>query len=211
MEDIILLGMGGHAHSVVDSIEQSKEYRIIGFLDFEEKKTEKFRQYRVLDTDRALKRFYDKGVRNAFVTVGYMGNGDIRKCLYQELKSIGYKLPNIIDSFAIVANDVVLDEGIYIGKGAIINANVQIDKMCIVNSGAIIEHDCRINEYTHIAVGSVLCGQVSVGNNTLIGANSTIIQGLNIGNKVIVGAGTVITKNIADEMIKYGNIEKRRI
>lgn len=31
MENIILLGLGGHAHSVVDSIEQAGEYNIIGF------------------------------------------------------------------------------------------------------------------------------------------------------------------------------------
>lgn len=33
MEEIILLGMGGHAHSVVDSIEREGRYHIAGFLD----------------------------------------------------------------------------------------------------------------------------------------------------------------------------------
>lgn len=31
MEDIVLLGIGGHAHSIVDSIEQKKQYNIVGF------------------------------------------------------------------------------------------------------------------------------------------------------------------------------------
>lgn len=33
MEDIILLGIGGHAHSVVDSVECAGQYHIVGFLD----------------------------------------------------------------------------------------------------------------------------------------------------------------------------------
>ncbi len=33
MEEIILLGCGRHAHSVVDSIETGKKYHIAGFLD----------------------------------------------------------------------------------------------------------------------------------------------------------------------------------
>lgn len=31
MEKIILIGAGGHAKSVVDSIEQAAEYEIVGF------------------------------------------------------------------------------------------------------------------------------------------------------------------------------------
>lgn len=45
MEDIILLGAGGHAHSVVESIEQSGKYNIIGFLDTEENHGKHFGRY----------------------------------------------------------------------------------------------------------------------------------------------------------------------
>lgn len=51
MENIILLGIGGHAHSVIDSIEQTGKYRIIGFLDREEKQGESYRDYPVLGVD----------------------------------------------------------------------------------------------------------------------------------------------------------------
>lgn len=54
MEDIILLGLGGHARSVVDSIEQVGKYNIIGFLDTEEMQGKRFRDYMVLGTDDKL-------------------------------------------------------------------------------------------------------------------------------------------------------------
>lgn len=210
MEDIILLGLGGHAHSVVDSIEQTGRYNIIGFLDTEEMQGKHFRDYTVLGTDDALKKFYDSGIRNAFVTIGFMGHGNIRNRLYKQLKDIGYTVPAIIDSTAVISESAVFEDGIFVGKNAVINANARIGKMCIVNTGAIVEHDCKIGRFSHIAVGSMLCGGVSVGEQTLIGANATVIQERKIGNCCIIGAGTIVNKDIQDNVIRYGTTEKQR-
>lgn len=210
MEDIILLGLGGHAHSVVDSIEQAGRYNILGFLDTEEMQEKHFRDYRVLDTDDALQKYFDKGVTNAFVTIGFMGHGNVRNQLYKQLKDIGYIVPNIIDSTAIVSKNTVLEDGIFIGKNAVINANSQIGKMCIINTGVIVEHDCRIGEFSHIAVGSILCGGVTVGEQTLIGANATVIQEQKVGSCCIIGAGTIISKDVQNNMIRYGTTERQK-
>lgn len=208
MEEIILLGIGGHAHSVVDSIEQVGKYRIVGFLDVKENQDKEYKGYRVIGTDDMLENFYQKGIKNAFVTVGYLGEGNIREKLYKDLKRIGYKIPNIIDKSAIVANDVRLGEGNFVGKQCVINANAEIGSMCIINTGAIVEHDCCVDDMTHIAVGTLLCGQVTVGSNTLIGAGAIVRQGVNIGTHVTIGAGMTITKDVKNNIKKYGNIEQ---
>lgn len=208
MEDIILLGIGGHAHSVVDSIEQSELYRIVGFLDREEKQGVEYKTYKVLGTDRMLESYYKSGIRNAFVTVGYLGEGNVREQLYNTLKRIGYHLPNIIDNTAILANNIRIGEGNFIGKRTIVNANAVIGDMCIINTGSIVEHDCRVGDMVHIAVGAVLCGHVSVGSKSFIGANSVIRQEIVIGKNAIIGAGTVITKNVKDNIKKYGKREQ---
>lgn len=210
MEDIILLGLGGHAHSVVDSIEQAGKYSIVGFLDTEEMQGKHFRDYTVLGTDDALKDYYDSGIRNAFITIGFMGHGNIRNQLYERLKYIGYTVPNIIDSVAVVSKFAELEDGIFVGKNAVINANARIRKMCIINTGAIVEHDCEIGMFSHIAVGSVLCGGVLVGEQTLIGANATVIQERKIGSRCIIGAGTIISRDVQNNMIRYGMTEKER-
>ena len=208
MEDIILLGLGGHAHSVVDSIERGEKYNIVGFLDIEEMQGKQYKDYHVLDTDDALQKYFDRGLRNAFVTIGFMGHGIVRNRLYQRLKDIGYIIPNIIDRTAVLSEDVKLEEGIFVGKKAVINANAVIKKMCIINTGAIVEHDCRINSFSHVAVGTVLCGGVLVGEQTFIGANATVIQEKMIGKHCIIGAGTIVNKNVQDYVIRYGITEK---
>lgn len=198
MENIILLGIGGHAHSVVDSIEQAGKYNIIGFLDTKEMQGRRFRDYRVLNTDDALQKYFNQGVANAFITIGYMGIGNIRNQLYMQLVDIGYTVPNVIDRTAVVSENAELEDGIFIGKNAVINANTQIGKMCIINTGAIVEHDCVIGKFSHISVGSVVCGGVSVGEQTLIGANATVIQNRKIGNHCIIGAGITIRKDVEE-------------
>lgn len=206
MEDIILLGLGGHAHSVVDSIEKSGKYDIVGFLDIEEMQGKRFRDYQVLGTDDAMQKYFNSGIKNAFVTIGFMGQGSIRNCLYAQLKNIGYILPNIIDSTAVVSENAELEDGIFIGKCAVVNADARIGKMCIVNTGAIVEHDCVVGEFSHVAVGSVLCGGVSVGEQTLIGANATVIQEKKIGNRCIIGAGTTIRKDVGENSMVADSI-----
>lgn len=198
MEDIILLGLGGHAHSVVDSIEQAGKYNIIGFLDAEAMQGKRFRDYPVVGTDDRLQEYFEKGIRNAFITIGYMGYGNIRNHLYKQLKDIGYIVPNIIDAAAVVSKNARLGQGIFIGKRAVVNANAQIGEMCIINTGAIVEHDCVIGKFSHIAVGSVLCGGVSIGEQILIGANATVIQERKIGSGCIIGAGITIRKDVEE-------------
>ena len=210
MEDIILLGLGGHAHSVVDSMEQDRKYNIVGFLDTEKMQGKRYKDYRVLDTDDALQKYFDNGIKNAFITIGFMGHGMVRNQLYQRLKDIGYNIPNIIDKTAVISENVEFEDGIFVGKKAVINANVKIGKMCIINTGAIVEHDCKIKSFSHIAVGSVVCGGVLIGEGTLIGANTTVIQQKVIGNKCIIGAGTVVSRDIQDNIIQYRIMEKQK-
>lgn len=203
MEDIILLGLGGHAKSVIDCIERQGKYKIVGFLDKEERGKVCYRGYEVIGEDDDLDRFYRQGVTNAFVTVGFLGRSTVRNRLYDRLRQIGFRLPNIIDPSAVVADDAVLGEGNFIGKLAMLNADVKIGSMCIINSGTLIEHECQVGDFSHISVGTVLCGGVTVGRETFVGAGTTVIQGITVGEHCIIAAGTTLRKNVKDYEMAY--------
>ena len=204
MEDLIILGCGGHAKSVIDVIEEEGKYHILGFVDRERDDAYEYRGYSVIGTDEELKMLYDKGVHHAVICVGFMGHAQIRQRLYRQLKEIGYVLPNIIASSAEIAADAVLGEGIFVGRQAVINAEAVVGDVAIINTGAIVEHECRIGAFTHVAVGSTVCGNVRIGKNSMIGAGSTIIQGVRIGKNAIVGAGAVVVSDIPEEITVKG-------
>ncbi|WP_276947872.1 NeuD/PglB/VioB family sugar acetyltransferase [Acetatifactor muris] len=194
MEDIVLIGGGGHALSVADAIVNGVNYKIMGYTDLSDNHI----PLRYLGTDDILKSLFERGVMNAAITVGYLGKSNIRDRLYYMVKQTGIRLPEIIDPSAVISATADVGEGVFIGKNAVVNAGTKIGKMCIINTGAIIEHNNRIGEYSHIAVGAVLCGDVHVGEHTFIGANATIIQGVQIGMNVIIGAGSIVIGNVPD-------------
>ncbi|MFL0165513.1 acetyltransferase [Candidatus Clostridium helianthi] len=204
MERIILVGGGGHCKSIIDSINGLKQFEIVGIVD--KKINENMGLgIDVIGSDENLGELYKSGIKNAFISVGSVGNPCIRVKLYNILKKIGYNFPKIIDKTAIVSESALINDGVFVGKGAIINAKVTIEKQCIINSGTIVEHDCNISEFVHLAPGVTVSGGVNIGKRTHVGTNSTIIQNVNIGNDAIIGAGSVIIKDIKNGLKVYGN------
>ncbi|WP_428260211.1 NeuD/PglB/VioB family sugar acetyltransferase [Gallibacter sp. Marseille-QA0791] len=189
MDNIILVGFGGHAKSLADSIKRGNTYNIVGYTDIEDKNES---EYCYLGTDDVLQEYYHKGIQYAIIGLGYLGKGNTREMLYNRLKKIGYELPVIIDPSAIVSNTASLGEGTFIGKAAIINAHVKIGNAVIVNTGAIVEHECEIDDFSHIAVSTVLCGNVKIGRSSFVGANATVIQDMELRSGSIVPAGETV-------------------
>lgn len=196
MEKILILGMGGHAKSIVDAIEREQKYEIAGYVVNEYSGGASDNKYPVLGNDSDLQNLYLQGIHNVVVGIGYLGKSNLRKSIYNKLKEIGYNLPVVCDPSAILASSVSVGEGTFIGKGAILNTDSQVGKMCIINTGAIVEHDCKVGDFSHVSVGTVLCGEVTVGTQAFIGANATVIQGQKVADSCIVGAGEVIRKNV---------------
>lgn len=197
MKKIVLLGTGGHAKSVVDTIIAEGKYEIAGFIDKENKEFD-YLGYKIIGCDEDLPSIYNAGIHYACICIGFLGKGSIRQGLYTRLKKIGFEFPDIVDPTAALAKNVRIEEGVFIGKGAVVNSNAEIGRMAIVNTAAVIEHDCLIGDFTHVAVGSVICGAVKVGKGVFVGANTTVIQGIHIGAGAIIGAGSIIVKDVEE-------------
>lgn len=80
-----------------------------------------------------------------------------------------------------------------------IGDNVFIAPDCsIYTAGHPIEKDIR-NQ------GIEYAKPVTIGNDVWIGGHVTILPGVKIGNNTVIGAGSVVTKDIPDNAIAYGN------
>lgn len=199
---LLLIGGGGHCHSVLDIVLASKEYNEIGIID---NIGGDYLGIPVIGRDADLPRLFLDGWTDAFITVGSIGNTKIRRHLYNMVKEIGLMIPKIIDPTAIVGSGVVVEEGSFLGKRVVINAGSSIGTCAIVNTGAIVEHDCKIGAFAHISPGTVLCGQVSVGDDSHVGAGSTVRQLIKIGDNSLVGVGSVVVEDIPSNVRAYGS------
>ena len=89
-------------------------------------------------------------------------------------------------------NRANIDFGLQAMAGSIIQVGCTIGKHVLVNTGAQIDHDCVIGDYCHIGPGAVLCGNVTLGEGCVIGAGTTIVQGVELDPGSIVKAGSLV-------------------
>lgn len=202
---ILLIGAGGHCLSVLDSLLNSNYYFDIGIIDRRNTTTKDLMGIPVLGNDDDLEFFYRKGFKEAFITIGSIGDTSLRKNMYENAKKIGFHFPNIIDKTSVISQYSKLGEGIYVGKNTVINAYADIGNMAIINTSSTIEHDCIISDFVHIAPGSILCGNVQIEEGTHIGAGSIVKQGVSVGSKTIIGIGSVVISDITSNATAYGN------
>ena len=202
---ILLLGGGGHCKSVLDSIYDLNKYDDIGIIDKQENVGKTILSTLIIGTDADLQSLFDQGYKEAFVTVGSIGDVTLREKLTRVAENIGFRLPTIIDPTSSVSKYSELESGIFVGKQAVINAGSRIENGAIINSGAIVEHDCEIGSYVHISPGSVICGEVKIGEQTHIGAKTVVKQQVVIGRNTTIGMGSLVLKNVRSNIIAYGN------
>lgn len=199
---LLLLGGGGHCHSVLDSIIATNQFDKIGIIDSVESS---YLGISVIGTDNDIPILIKDGWNCAMITIGGVGNTEVRRRLFAMLRRFGICTPSVIDPTAIIAKGSVIKDGCYVGKRSVVNTGVYLDECCIVNTGAIIEHDCKIGAFAHISPGTTLCGYVKVGSDAHIGAGSIVRQQITIGDRTLIGAGSVVVKDMPDNVKAYGN------
>ncbi|WP_027624877.1 acetyltransferase [Clostridium lundense] len=202
MEKIVLIGAGGHCKVIIDIIKSTNKYEIIGITDNEKKGY--LLDIPIIGNDDVLSDIYSKGVKNAFICIGALNDMKIREKIFNNLKSIGFKLPILKHKNSIVSLYAEIGEGNCIMAGAIINAGARIESNCIINTASIIEHDCKIGFNCHISPNASIGGNVTIGHNSHIGIGSIIIQNVNIGSNVTIGAGSVVINNIDNDKLVVG-------
>ena len=202
MNNLILLGGGGHCKSVIE-VAESAGYNILGILDRSEEVGKQVLDYKVIGTDDDIPQYVDKA--EFVITVGFIKNPAIRIKLYNKVKEAGGKLATVIASTAHVSKYAILSEGTVIMHQAIVNAGANIGINSIINTFANIEHDAQIGDQCHISTGTMVNGDCKVGDRCFIGSQSVLANGITVGDDIIVGAGSFVRKNISVRGIYSGN------
>ena len=116
--------------------------------------------------------------------------------------------------------------GARIGEGCNIGQNVFIDADVTVGNRCRIQNNVSVYKYVTLE-DDVFCGPSAVFTNVFnprarirrmhearptlvrrgatLGANCTVVCGVTIGAYAFVGAGAVVTKDVADHALVYGN------
>ncbi len=129
-----------------------------------------------------------------------------------------------------VRENVVMGENCIVGKNAYIDHDVKIGNNVKIQNNCSIYFDAKIEDGVFIGPHVILTndkvpraidkdgkiktesnwehGTTTIKKGASIGAGSIILPDITIGTFAIVGAGSVVTKNVPDFALVYGNPAK---
>lgn len=119
----------------------------------------------------------------------------------------------------------------HVMKGAVIGSGCNIGEHCFIENGTLIGDDVTVKNGISVWEGvsvedNVFLGPHMVFTNDIkprskahdyklartlvkkgatVGANATLVGGITIGRYAMIGAGSVVTKDVPDHALVYGN------
>ena len=192
MQNIIIIGSGGHANSCLDVIISSKKYKVKGYIS--EKKNEILsKKIKWLGNDD----YFQKLNRNDNVIIGFanIGKKNLKRRIkiFELLKESGCKFPVIKSKYSYVSKHAKIGDGTIIMHDVVINTDVEIGMNCIINSKALIEHDTKVGNHTHISTGVIINGNCKILDKSFVGTGSVIFNNVKCKKKIIK-AGNILKK-----------------
>jgi len=194
MKDIILFGGGGHCHAVLALIRSLGEYTPQIIYDD---------QPRVQDImGVSLKPYKNEAITQKPLCIS-IGDNRNRK---EKAKAFSKALfPSFIHRSSVVYPSATVGKGTQVLPNSVLDAECKIGDFCIINNNATVSHNTVLDNFVHVAINVAIAGGVKVGEGTLLGAGSIILPEITIGKWSVIGAGAVVTKNVPDNAVVYGN------
>ena len=106
-----------------------------------------------------------------------------------------------INCHTFIENDVIIGDRVTVKSGVQIWDGIRVEDDVFIGPNAAFTNDKspRSKQYPQQFAHTILKTGASIG------ANSTILPGLTIGKYSLVGAGAVVTSDVPDYAIVYGN------
>lgn len=188
---LLLIGAGGHCRSVIDVIQMTTKYEIVGIIGLHTEVGNTICGIEVVGDDGDIAHWAAQ-VDQVLVTIGQIGKSQIRTSIFNRLIDSHIEPATIVSPLSHVSTHANIAGGTIIMHHAIINAGAQIGENCIINSKALIEHDVEIGAHSHIATRATVNGGTRIGCGSFIGSGAIIYQMVTLVDQSIVRAGDII-------------------
>lgn len=200
MTDLILLGGGGHARSVLAAL-RAQGLTVRGHLAPQPGELGDDCPHLggddllgTLDRDDVL-----------FVNgLGSTASTAARRALYERAAAQGFRAAQVIHPRAVVDPGAQLGDGVQVLAGALVNVGAVVGENALINSGAIVEHDVTVGAHSHVSPGAVLAGGVRIAQGAHVGLGARVIQGVTVGSGSVIGAGAVVIEDVPAQSVVVG-------
>lgn len=191
MNSLVLVGGGGHCHSVIDVIHEEGIWRVHGILDSLRDSGSKVMGYEVLGGDELIPSLV--GEHAFLLTVGQIRTSGTRLRLVKSILELGGSFATIVSPRAYIARNVSIGHGTVVFHDVIVNSNSVIGAHCILNTRCLVEHDCTIEDFCHISTAAVVNGSCLVCTNSFVGSLSVVTNNVVVPSSSFIKAGSVFS------------------
>jgi sugar O-acyltransferase (sialic acid O-acetyltransferase NeuD family) len=208
MKNIVIIGGGNQAHYVIDIIERTGKYNIVGITDsIHPVGTDRF-GYKIIGRQEDILELIDQ--HQIYGGIIAVGDNWIRENIYLQVSSLApnFEFINAIHPSVIIGNNVKIGKGVTAMANVIFNPKSIIGDFTFFATGAQIEHDCIISDFASISAGSITGGHVKLGKYSALTLGVTVLDRLEIGENTVVGAGSLVLKSLPSNILAYGNPAK---
>lgn len=208
--NVILFGASNFGKMIDLYLTKESSYKVVAYTDNKELQDglTKFNGKPLCHFDD-VEKLYPPSECKMFIAVGYVQLNSIRRIFMEQAVLKGYDLISHISPTSIFWDDLTVGKNVFVFEGNIIQPNVVLKDGVILGRGNSIGHDSLIDKCSFISNRAVLCGNCIIGEETFIGSNSTISDGVNIAKRNLVGAATFIRKNTRPSEVYVQNEPKK--
>ena len=201
MKKIVIMGAGGFGAEAIWALEEmnklsplSDQWNILGYVDDDKlKKGKVFYNYQTLGTPREVDKVYSGNQLWYFCAIG---DNSARSNMVKSLDELAWKAATLIHPSAILAKNIEIGEGSYIGPASVICPNAIIGKHVLINTRVAIGHDVIMENFSQACPGAQINGFCKIGHSSFIGSNASVMPGTEIGEKATVGGNSQVLRAV---------------
>ncbi len=212
MNNVIIIGAGGHAAEIDEYIRYSQKvtgnqnYKIVGFLD---DNPASYARYKFEAPHIGGVRDH-KVIKGGYYIMG-IANINYRRIFVERFKAEESDFISFIHCNAYISPSAIIGEGTIIGPNANIGPNVRIGKFNLINSRCSLGHDTSMGSFNVISPNVCFSGFTEIGDENFFGINSTTLPSIRIGNRNKIAAGMVVDMNIENDSVVFYRFKEKII
>lgn len=206
MDEVLIIGAGGHGREIALIIEDINKARpsltLRGFIDDDPELIGKdVMRVQVIGNLESLINAKDRPIN---LIMG-IGNPTVKKTVFNKVNNLFVNWPSLVHPSAKIARNARLGKGVVVFPNCVVSTDTDIGDHCCLNTGVSVSHDSQIGRFSTINPGCYINGESKIGESVYIGSSAVIINRINVGDLAVIGAGAVVIKDIPSNTTSVGN------
>lgn len=133
-----------------------------------------------------------------------IAENNTRAKIVRSVEQFGWRPATLLHPTAVLAGNVEIGPGSYVGPLAVISVNAKIGAHVIIETHVSIGNDAVLKDFCAVFPGARISGCCHLGEYALIGSNATLLPGTVVGDRAVVGASSLTAGPVEPETTVLG-------